>query len=79
MLSQAMVAYWAAFSRPGSEPNNGGPARPAWPAFSGFNYRVLNTPISTAVDPPHNCSLWDEIAYQLLSFDDLTTSTLCVP
>jgi carboxylesterase type B len=80
MLSQAMVAYWGAFSREGSDPNNGGQTRPAWPAFAGFNYLVLGTPISTAVDPPHNCSLWDGIGYEVLNFADLTTtSTPCVP
>jgi carboxylesterase type B len=80
LLSQTMVAYWGAFSREGSDPNNGGAARPAWPAFAGFNYLVLGTPISTAVDPPHNCSLWDDIGYEVLRFDSLVTGSVpCVP
>lgn len=74
MLSQTMVAYWAAFSREGADPNNGGPSRPQWPAFAGFNYLILGTPISTAVDPPHNCSLWDQIGYEVLTFSSLLTT-----
>lgn len=78
-LSQNMAAYWGAFSRPGNDPNNGGPTRPTWPTFPGFNYLNLGTPISTVVDPPHNCSLWDEIGYDLVSLQAPQTANTCAP
>jgi carboxylesterase type B len=66
-VSQAMVGYWSGFSRPGSDPNTAGSTRPTWPAFPGFEYQILGTPIQTAVDPPHNCDLWDRVGYESLS------------
>jgi carboxylesterase type B len=79
-LSQAMASYWSGFSRPGSNPNNGGTSRPNWPAFPGFNYLNLGTPISSEVDPPHNCSLWDEIGYEVVSpAVQITVQATCVP
>jgi carboxylesterase type B len=63
-VSQAMMAYWSGFSQPGSDPNTGGSTRPNWPAFPGFMYQVLTTPIQTMVDPPHHCDLWDQIGYE---------------
>jgi acetylcholinesterase/cholinesterase len=61
-VSLAMLAYWSGFAR-GNNPNSGGPSRPNWPAFPGLNYLVLDTPIGTVVDPPHNCALWDQVGY----------------
>jgi carboxylesterase type B len=78
-LSQTMAAYWGAFSRPGNDPNAGGPTRPTWPMFPGFNYLNLGTPISTVVDPPHNCSLWDEIGYELAGLQAPQTAITCAP
>jgi carboxylesterase type B len=63
-VSQAMMAYWGGFSQPGSDPNTGGSARPAWPVFPGMMYQILDTPIQTMVDPPHHCDLWDQIGYE---------------
>lgn len=62
-VSNAMLAYWSGFSRPGTDPDTGGAVRPTWPTFSGFTDLDLGTPIVTVVDPPHNCSLWDSIGY----------------
>lgn len=79
-LSQSMAAYWGAYSREGSNPNNGGLPRHEWPAFAGFHYLVLDSPISTMVDPPHHCDLWDDIGYETVSFSDLLSSqTSCRP
>jgi len=66
LLSQAMVAYWADFSRPGHDPNRSGKNPVRWPRFTGENYLLLNTPISTAIDPPHNCDFWDTIGYDIM-------------
>jgi carboxylesterase type B len=62
-VSNAMLAYWSGFSRSGNDPNTGGESRPTWPTFSDFTYLDLGTPISTVVDPPHNCGLWNDIGY----------------
>jgi carboxylesterase type B len=78
-LSQIMASYWGAFSRSGNDPNNGGATRPTWPTFPGFNYLNLGTPISTVVDPPHNCSLWDEIGYELVGLQAPQTANTCAP
>lgn len=68
VVSNAMLAYWSGFSRPGNNPNTGGESRPTWPTFSGFTYLELATPIATVVDPPHNCGLWDSIGYANTGF-----------
>ena len=47
--------------------------------FPGFNYLNLGTPISTVVDPPHNCSLWDEIGYDLVGLQAPQTANTCAP
>jgi carboxylesterase type B len=78
-LSQSMAAYWGAYSREGSDPNNGGLPRPEWPAFAGSHYLVLDSPISTVVDPPHHCDLWDDIGYETVSFSSLLSQTTCMP
>jgi carboxylesterase type B len=64
-VSNAMLAYWSGFSRPGNDPNTGGANRPSWPVFHDFTYLDLGTPIETVVDPPHHCDLWDSIGYDL--------------
>jgi acetylcholinesterase/cholinesterase len=66
-LSQAIADYWGAFSRSRHDPNPPGERRPPWPAFAASrSYQVLDTPISSAVDPPHHCDLWDEVGYVLI-------------
>ena len=62
-LSRDVVGYWGAFSRPGHDPGPPGSGRPAWPPFPGRNYLLLDTPITSAVDPPHNCDFWDDVGY----------------
>lgn len=67
VLSQIMGDYWGAFSRPGHDPNDGGPERPNWVSFEGFRYYlVLDSPIATVIDPPHHCDPWDGIGYLLV-------------
>ena len=66
--SRAIADYWGAFSRSAHDPNPPGASRPRWAAFGGSrNYLVLDTPISSAVDPPHHCDLWDEVGYLLVN------------
>ncbi|MEW6272778.1 MAG: carboxylesterase family protein [Thermodesulfobacteriota bacterium] len=63
-LSQAMIGYWTSFA--GSfDPNGGG--RLPWPRFTpdGLDYLLLDTPISTAVNPVQNCDFWDQIGYEI--------------
>jgi carboxylesterase type B len=60
-LSKDMVAYWGNFGHPGHNPNGGSLVE--WPAFPGKKYLLLGTPIMQAVDPPHNCGLWDSVGY----------------
>jgi carboxylesterase type B len=67
VLSRTMADYWGAFSKPGHDPNAGGPERPQWNPFEPFHYYlVLDSPIGTVVDPPHHCDLWDQIGYLLI-------------
>lgn len=63
-LSQAMIGYWTAFAET-FDPN--GPGRPTWPRFTpnGLEYILLDTPISTAVNPTNNCDFWDEVGYEI--------------
>jgi len=63
MLSQNMVEYWANFSSAGHTPNASESTLPNWPAFPGKHYLVLASPITTVVDPPHNCDFWDSVGY----------------
>jgi carboxylesterase type B len=66
-LSQAIGDSWGAFSRPAHDPNSPDGSRPQWAAFGeARNYLVLDTPIASAVDPPHHCDLWDEVGYLLI-------------
>jgi carboxylesterase type B len=67
ILSQTMADYWGAFSKPGHDPNTGGPERPIWVPFESFHYYLfLDSPIATLVDPPHHCDLWDRVGYLLI-------------
>lgn len=63
-LSQAIIGYWAEFAA-SLNPNGG--VRPTWPRFTrdGLEYLILDTPISTAVNPVPNCDFWDEIGYEI--------------
>lgn len=70
--SQAFADYWGAFSRPGHDPNPAGGIRPPWPPFAhAKSYVVLDTPISSAVDPEHDCALWNQVGYVLIGAEDL--------
>ena len=81
VLSQSMAAYWGAYSREGSDPNNGGFPRPQWPPFlPDLTYLLLDTPIGTAIDPPHHCDLWDGIGYEAVTVAALTAPQItCHP
>jgi len=72
-LSKTMVGYWGSFGHPDHTPN--GDARPTWPAFPGKNYQLLDTPISTAVDPPHHCDFWDTVGYDTIGISALLPAT----
>jgi carboxylesterase type B len=63
-LSRAMIGYWTSFAE-SFDPNGGG--RPAWPRFTpdGLDYMILDTPLSTAIDPTPNCDFWDQIGYEI--------------
>jgi carboxylesterase type B len=63
-LSNAMIGYWTSFADT-LDPNGGG--RLGWPRFShdGLGYLLLDTPISTAIDPIANCEFWDSIGYEV--------------
>jgi carboxylesterase type B len=61
-LSTAMVAYWSEFSHQSHTPN-AVDTQVEWPTFSGKRYLILDTPITTEVDPPHKCDFWDTIGY----------------
>ena len=61
-----------AFARPGHDPSRTIRTRPAWPPFApSRSYLVLDTPISTVVDPSHHCDLWDQVGYVLIDSADL--------
>jgi len=63
-LSNDMVGYWTSFAEH-LEPNGDG--RLGWPDFTpeGLDYMLLDTPLSTAVDPIANCEFWDSIGYEI--------------
>lgn len=61
-LAETMVAYWTQFSLSEHSPNTLG-TEVEWPSYPGKNYLLLDTPITTAVDPEHNCEFWDGIGY----------------
>ena len=69
-LAEQIVRYWGSFSRPEHDPSPIG-APVAWPPFPGEHYLLLNTPISTAVDPPHNCDFWDTVGYGAIDLTDV--------
>ena len=70
-LSRAFGDYWGAFAR-SDDPNATVEPRPSWPAYApSKSLVVLDTPISTAVDPDHNCDLWDRVGYVLIGAGDL--------
>lgn len=63
-LSDEMIGYWSAFARK-EDPNGDGRLR--WPRFtaSGLEYMLLDSPLSTTVNPIANCGFWDEIGYEI--------------
>lgn len=63
-LSDAMIGYWTSFGA-SLDPNGGG--RLGWPFFTpaGLDYMILDTPLSTAVNPVANCDFWDSIGYEI--------------
>lgn len=70
-VSRAIADYWGAFARSG-DPNATVDPRPQWPAFApSSSYVVLDTPISSVVDPDHDCALWDQVGYVLVGAEDL--------
>lgn len=63
-LSDEMISYWTSFART-LDPNGGGLL--TWPRFTrdGLEYMILDSPLSTAVNPVANCDFWDEIGYEI--------------
>ena len=63
-LSDEMISYWTSFAR-SLDPNGGGLL--TWPRFTrdGLEYMILDSPLSTAVNPVANCDFWDEIGYEI--------------
>jgi carboxylesterase type B len=63
-LSDEMVGYWTSFAER-LDPNGDG--RLGWPAFTrdGLEYMLLDTPLSTAVNPIENCDFWDSVGYEI--------------
>lgn len=63
-LSDEMVGYWSSFAER-LDPNGSG--RLGWPAFTpnGLEYMILDTPLSTAVNPVANCDFWDSVGYEI--------------
>jgi carboxylesterase type B len=64
LLSNEMIGYWTSFAER-LDPN--GDDRLAWPSFTrdGLGYMILDSPLSTAVDPIANCEFWDSIGYEV--------------
>lgn len=64
LLSDQMIAYWTSFAR-SLDPNGGD--RLFWPPFTrdGLEYMILDSPLSTAVNPVANCDFWDQIGYEI--------------
>jgi para-nitrobenzyl esterase len=63
-LSNQMIGYWTSFAR-SLDPNGGDQL--FWPPFTpdGLEYMLLDTPLSTAVNPVANCDFWDQIGYEI--------------
>jgi carboxylesterase type B len=70
-LSEQIVGYWGSFAHPDHDPSPIGGTSVPWPPFVGENYLILNTPISTAVDPPHNCDFWDTVGYGAIALSEI--------
>lgn len=64
LLSDEMIGYWGGFARQ-VDPNGGD--RLGWPRFraTGLEYMLLDSPLSTTVDPIANCASWDRIGYEI--------------
>ena len=63
-LSDEMVGYWTSFAE---RLNPNGDGRLEWPLFTaaGLDYLLLDSPLSTAVNPIANCEFWDGIGYEI--------------